>query len=349
MADEELRIGPEYFWAVSVVEAIGPIGGRYAATHWDGQVLISDKEPNLDYFERAMSSPDRPLIIPRRHLATVRAAIGRQHDDAGKKAPSQRQRQARWTALVEATGYTTTQVVEIMSPLPDLQGNPGAHPEARLNAALADIVTQDQLAAVWHESESAGLIRTDDVPSPEFSWSDRGPATPAAREMLAEIVRQQGREPDPQEIAAIAGELIGVPPDRRWTAMTGMIRGADGPGPAELRELTAGALRRGFEAAVKHPETGAADPAVAAQAVRTVGADPQSAARKAALELLDSGQPVFGLDPAMRSPRGAAGTDNRSDNRTGSRTDDRAGRATSGPRAWLSQWGSRRPEGPRGR
>ncbi|MFF0343353.1 hypothetical protein [Kribbella sp. NPDC004875] len=329
----QLRLGPEYFWAASVAESIGPIGGRYAAERWDGQVLIADQEPSLDYFEAAMSSPDRPLIIPRRHLETVRAAIGRKDGDTGKKAPTAKQLQDRWTALVEATAYTTTQVVEIMSPLPDLQGNPESHPEARLNAALADLVTQDQLAAVWQESESAELIRSEDVPSPHFSWSDRGPATPAAREMLAEVIRHQGREPGPQEIAAVAGALIGVPPDRRWAAMAGMIRGADESGLIDLRELAGGGLRRGFEAAVEHPETGAADPAVAAEAVRTVGADPKSAARKTALEVLDSGQPLFGLDPAQRSPRDAV----------------RTGGATTGPRGWLGRWGSKHAEGRGGR
>ncbi|TDW15821.1 hypothetical protein [Kribbella kalugense] len=294
MAGELLRLGTEYFWATSIIEAVDPVGGHYAAERWNGQVLVTDGEPSLALQENLMNSTDRPLILPRRHLETVREAIGRQNGDLLGKPASQLQ------DLVEATGYATSQAVELTCAIPDLQGNPGSGPETQLNSDLADIVTRDQLAMVWHESDSAELMPAGDLPSPEFSWPGRSASTAATRELLTAIVTQQGWEPTPANISATAHRLIAVPPDRRWAATTGMLLGADEPGRADLRELAGGELRRGFEAAVREPETGAA-----ALAVRGLLADPQGAARRTAMEALDAGQHLYGIDPALVPARGA--------------------------------------------
>ena len=268
-----LELGSDqHSWAWSIVEAVGQVADR--DVRWNGLVVVRDDGfiPSPDAGVSGLHALKSPLFMPARHADTVAEAYG-QKPATGKLAPAKAQE--RWAALVEATGQMTSQVVGLTAPLPDLTDSK-AYPEAAFNAGLSDVwTTPARLAAVWQLSESAELMLFDDVPEPVFSYAGTEPAASAARDVIAEITRLQGREATASDFSVISDELIQLPPDRRWDAVIEMAGAVHGIRSDVSRYRLAEDLRNNFLAAVEQGNPGSGTPASAvARAVRATTAEP---------------------------------------------------------------------------
>jgi hypothetical protein len=276
----------EYNWAWSIVDAVGPIVDR--DVRWRPHVVVHEMgfSPGPSAAVNALRSMDGPVILPQRLADAVREA------DARRRAGEQVQN--RWAELVEATGHATSQVVGLSSPVYDAIHRIGDE-EAALDAGLADVWTQERLPDVWRDCESARLIPAEQVP--DFSFAGRDPmAASAARDLIAELARQQGQES--ADFAAVSDELIAVKPDQRWDAVVGMLPGADALSEND-RWRVAEKLRRDFGEAVRvgNPEGGTpASPAAAAVHAVTAGSHPNQ---------LDPRLASIAHDPALSPARGA--------------------------------------------
>ncbi|HET6986766.1 MAG TPA: hypothetical protein VFI00_09125 [Kribbella sp.] len=276
----------EFNWAWSVVEAVTTVTDR--AVRWRGHVIVHETgfSPGPRAAVDALRSADGPVILPERLARAVREATARHKAGASV--------QDRSAELVEATGHASSQVVALSSPMYDAIHMLDAD-EAAFDTGLADVWTQERLREVWPHSESAALIPAERVP--DFSFAGRDPvAASAARDVIAELARQLGREP--ADFAAISDQLIAVKPDQRWDAVVRMLPGTDGLS-GDDRLSVAENLREDFGEAIKQGNPGAGTSASpAAEAVRAVTTGPRSSR-------LDPQLAGFAQDPAMRPAHGA--------------------------------------------
>jgi hypothetical protein len=275
----------EHSWAWSVVDAVGPIADR--DVRWNGTVAVGIT-PGRDTAVSRLHSPQPYLILPEHHADTLREAYDRQ-TGAAPRDESAAAVQDRWSALVDATGSMTSQVVRMTGPLPDLT-DPKAYPEVAFDDGLGDVwTTPERLAAVWQESDSAQLMLHDDVPSPSFAYAGTEPNASAVRDVIAEIARQQGREATPADYSVISDELIQLPPDRRWDAVIDSAGAVHGVRSDVSRYQLVETLRRDFLTAVEQGNPGSGTPdSAAARALRGVTAEP-----------LDAHLSAMTRDPAM--------------------------------------------------
>jgi hypothetical protein len=289
-------------WAESVASVSGP--GR-ADTRWGGQVLVhdTDRTPSLTTSESGLNGLQYSLSMLQQHVDAVE-----QTEAPGTVEGKQR----RWDTLVEATGYVASQATGLLSPFPDI--HPVGPVEADLNAGLADVWTQERLPQVWKQSDSAGLMSPDEVPSPHFTYAGRGPAAVATRDALTEVVRQHGHEPSSHDFVAACEALIVVPPDhQRWEALIDRLPDADKLSSEERRNLGYD-FRAMFKAslAAGDPQSGTADSRMSvtvrnlAATVRTAteGRTASPDARSA-----DGRTAAFARDGATLSPGRTPGSD----------------------------------------
>lgn len=236
-------------WGESIVEAVSERTNRFV--RWRGIDFVvrpNDRGPvNAVHLLR---SNDSPLFLPEDLADTVRRYAAGQP----KRGDAER--------LVQATGHTMSQSAGLSSPLFDHIG--GLHEqEAALDDGLADVWTQERLADLWPKTESARFVAAEEVP--DFAFAGRNPAAAAAaRELMTEIVRQQGPgEPvGPEDYAALSEALIATQPEERFGEILKLLPGTDELSPSDKFSAEV-ALRRGFAEAVAD-----GDPSRAATAVR---------------------------------------------------------------------------------
>jgi hypothetical protein len=249
---------PCFSWGDSIVEAVSETTDR--VVRWRGidfVVQSNDREP-MNAVD-SLRSNDSPLVLPEVLAGAVRRY------GAGEPARGDSER------LVRATGHTMSQAAGLSSPLFDNIG--GLHqPEADLDAGLADVWTQERLGKLWPKTESGRFIPVDEVP--DLAFDGRSPAAAAAaRELMTEIVRQQGpgAAVGPDDYAALSEALIAAKPEERYGEILKLLPGTDELSPSDQLRAEV-ALRNGFAEAVTKD-----DPSLAAAAVRTASEriDPQ--------------------------------------------------------------------------
>ncbi|WP_329003017.1 hypothetical protein OHA18_07320 [Kribbella sp. NBC_00709] len=249
---------PCFSWGDSIVEAVSETTDRFV--RWRGIDFVvrpDDREP-MNAVD-SLRSNDSPLVLPEELADTVRRY------GAGEPVQGDPER------LVRATGHTMSQAAGLSSPLFDNIG--GLHqPEADLDDGLADVWTQERLAKLWPKTESDRFVPVDEVP--DFAFAGRNPAAAAAaRELMTEIVRQQGpgAPVGPDDYAALSGALIATKPEERYGEILRLLPGTDELSRPDLFRAEV-ALRNGFTAAVEQN-----NPSLAADAVRTASAriDPE--------------------------------------------------------------------------
>ncbi|MFF0264707.1 hypothetical protein [Kribbella sp. NPDC004536] len=233
-------------WAESVAVIAGP---SRAQTRWNGEVMVrdTDRTPSATTSEFGLNGMQYSLFMLQQHVDAVQQT---------ESPATVEGKQRRWDTLVEATGYVASQSTGLLSPLADM--HPVGQVEADLNGGLADVLTQEQLPQLWKNSGSAQLMSPDEVPSPHFTYAGRGPAAAATRDVLTEIVRQQGQEPTSRDFVAACNELIVVPPDhQRWQALIDRMPDADKLSTEERRKF-GWDLRTRFKAALatEDPQSG---------------------------------------------------------------------------------------------
>jgi hypothetical protein len=249
---------PCFSWADSIVEAVSETTDR--VVRWRGIDLVvqpNDWKPMgaVD----ALRSNDSPLVLPEELADTVRRY------GAGEPVRGDSER------LVRATGHTMSQSAGLSSPLFDNIG--GLHqPEADLDAGLADVWTQERLGKLWPNTESGRFVPVEEVT--DFAFAGRNPAAAAAaRELMTEIVRQQGpgAPVGPDDYAALSEALIAAKPEERYGEILKLLPGTDELSPSDQLRAEV-ALRNGFAEAVAQK-----NPSLAAAAVRTASEriDPQ--------------------------------------------------------------------------
>lgn len=272
MANVLPEMRQEYFWAISVLEAVNVVSDR---DHhgWNGIVAIHDRESETARIGNVamLNGLEHPLILPQRHLDAVTQAMAAPAEDKA-------------AGLVEATAYLGSQSIRLASPLAD-RVHMTQQEEVDLNAGLADVWIQERLAAVWRASDSHEIL--PDV-KPDFSYPGGSPATSAARGLVSGLDSE--RTP-----AEICNQLLEVPPDRRWEAIVAMMPGGDTLSPDERENVYGAMLRTEFGNAVKLSDSGARE-AATARATREVAL----LLRPAAAEQIRLAQ-----DPALR-PAGSA-------------------------------------------
>ncbi|TCC41792.1 hypothetical protein [Kribbella speibonae] len=245
-------------WGESIVEAVSEKTNR--VVRWRGLDFVvrpNDRAPTDAV--HSLRSNDSPLFLPEELADTVRRYA------AGKPKRGDAER------LVRATGHTVSQSAALSSPLFDNIG--GLHEqEAALDDALADVWSQERLAELWPKTESGRFIPVDEVP--DFAFAGRNPAAAAAaRELMTEIVRQQGPGAPigPEDYAALSEALIATKPDERFGDILKLLPGTDELSPSDKFSAEVG-IRRGFAEAVAQ-----GDPSRAAAGVRRASEriDPQ--------------------------------------------------------------------------
>lgn len=285
-------------WAESVAVVAGP---SRAQTRWNGEVMVrdTDRTPSVTTSESGLNGLQYSLFMLQRHVDAV------QQTDPPKTVEG---RQRRWDTLVEATGYVAAQSTGLLSPLADM--HPVGQVEADLNAGLADVWTQERLPHVWKQSDSAGLMSPDEVPSPHFRYAGRGPAAAATRALLTEIVRQHGHEPSSHDFVAACEALVVVPPDhQRWQALIDRMPAADKLSDEERRKFGYD-LRGRFKAALaaEDPRSGTPDSRMSvmtrdlAAAVRTA-TDGRTASPDGRIASVDGRLAAFARDDALTPGR----------------------------------------------
>ncbi|TCC35155.1 hypothetical protein [Kribbella sindirgiensis] len=245
-------------WGESIVEAVSEKTNR--VVRWRGIDFVvrpNDRAP-MDAVH-SLRSNDSPLFLPEELADTVR----RHAAGAPKRGDAER--------LVEATGHTMSQSAGLSSELFDNIGGIYEQ-EADLDAGLADVWAQERLAELWPKTESGRFVPAGEVR--DFAFAGRNPAAAAAaRELMTEIVRQQGPGAPigPEDYAALSEALIKEKPEERFGEILKLLPGTDELSPSDRFSAEA-ALRRGFSEAVA---TG--DPSRAAAAVRRASEriDPQ--------------------------------------------------------------------------
>lgn len=265
-------------WGGSIVEAVSENANRLV--RWRGIDFVvrpNDREP-LNAVH-SLRSNDSPLFLSEDLADTVRRYAAGQP----KRGDAER--------LVQATGHTMSQSAGLSSPLFDNIG--GLHEqEAVLDDGLADVWTQERLAALWPKTESEQFVPAGEVP--DFAFAGRNPAAAAAaRELMTEIVRQQGPGAPigPEDYAALSDALIATKPEERFNEILELLPFSDELSPSDRFSAEA-ALRRGFAEAVAE-----GDPSRAVTAVRRASEriDPQLR------RLVD--------DPALVTPGRTPGSD----------------------------------------
>ncbi|RZU19163.1 hypothetical protein EV645_1373 [Kribbella rubisoli] len=248
---------PCFSWGDSIVEAVSETTDRLVRWRGIDFVVRPNDRPGMSAVD-SLRSNDSPLVLPEELADAVRRY--------GAGTPEQGDRER----LVQATAHTTSQSVGLSSPLFDNIG--GLHqPEADLDDGLADVWTQERLSELWSRTESAQFVPAEDVP--DFAFAGRNPAAAAAaRELMTEIVRQQGgTTAEPEDYAALSDWLISQKPEERYGEILSLLPGTEELSPRDLlrAEVT---LRNGFTEAVAKD-----DPSLAAAAVQTASEkiDPQ--------------------------------------------------------------------------
>jgi hypothetical protein len=245
-------------WGESIVEAVSETTNR--VVRWRGIDFVvrpNDREPMNAV--HSLRSNDSPLFLPEELADTVR----RYGAGEPKRGDAER--------LVRATGHTMSQSAGLSSPLFDNIGGLHAQ-EADLDDGLADVWTQERLPELWPKTESGKFVPVGEVQ--DFAFVGRNPAAAAAaRELMTEIVRQQGpgAPVGPEDYAALSEALIATKPEERFGEILKLLPGTDELSPSDTFSAEA-ALRRGFAEAVAK-----GDPSLAAAAVRRASEriDPQ--------------------------------------------------------------------------
>ncbi|MGW6201022.1 hypothetical protein ACWF0M_33085 [Kribbella sp. NPDC055110] len=245
-------------WGESVVEAVSEATNR--VVRWRGiDVVVQPNNREPMNAVHSLRSNDSPLFLPEELADAVRRY------DAGKPARGDSER------LVRATGHTMSQSAGLSSPLFDHIG--GLHEqEAVLDEGLADVWTQERLAKLWPKTDSARFVPVAEVP--DFAFAGRNPAAAAAaRDLMTEVVRQQGpgAPVGPDDYAALSEALIATKPEDRFDEILKLLPGTDELSPPDRLRAEV-ALRNGFAEAVAKD-----DPSLATAAVRTASEriDPQ--------------------------------------------------------------------------
>ncbi|MGW6282766.1 hypothetical protein [Kribbella sp. NPDC055071] len=219
-------LAQEADWAGSILDAVGSVAER-APERWDGDIAVADADAAISTADTAdaMHAFKSPLIMPRRVFTTVKDAFDRRDGVASARQPSATTLQSHWDAVVAATGSMAATAYQKIGPIPDIQGQ--VMPEdLALDAGLAGVWTEEQLAAIARHPEAVQLMSPDGVPDPHFRYQG-GPETSATRDLLSEVLRQQGKEVSSENYVSLCNELKLVPPDRRWTAVAAMMPGAE--------------------------------------------------------------------------------------------------------------------------
>jgi hypothetical protein len=293
VAKGEQKLGsPQHSWAWSVVEAVGEVADR--DVRWDGTVVV----------RAADISPIGYGAVSRMHQLQTYVELDEADADAigdasaharSKRPETAEQVQARWSALVQATGHATAEVIRLTAP-PIRRENPEAYSEAALHHGLGDVwVTPPRLIAVWEQSESARLTLYDDPEQLSFDYTGDEPAASAARDVIAEIARQQGRLPTESDYAVISDELLQVDPGRLFDEVVEQASVIHGTRADMPRDKAVETLRNDFLAAVEQGNPGAGTPdSAAARAVRAVTAESLTH-----VDLIDRRLAQLASDPAL--------------------------------------------------
>jgi hypothetical protein len=269
-------LAQEADWAGSVLDAVGDVAER-APHRWDGGIGVSESVGSISTSEAedVLHVEKRPLIMPRRVFTTIKDAFDRRDGRQVGKPPSADELQSQWDDVVRATGYMAAQAYQKTGPMAGLQGHIVPE-EIALDEGLAGVWTGERLAEVEAKRQGDKLLSPDGVPDPHFRFAG-GPATAATRDLLSEVLRQQGKELSSENYVSLCNTLQVVPSHQRWAAIAQLLPGGEKFEPEILGPMTEVMLRPKFGAAVDDPGS------TASQALREVavmlkrGADRQEA------------------------------------------------------------------------
>jgi hypothetical protein len=160
--------------------------------------------------------------MPQQVFTAAKRAFGRLHDHPIRQ-PSASALQSQWDEVIRATGDITAQAYQKIGPMAAIQGQVSLA-DIALEAGLADVWTQEELRTVAQNPRTVKLMSPDGVPNPHFSYRARL-ETSATRDLLSEVLRQQGKELTSENYSSLCTELKLVPPDKRWTAIARMLPG----------------------------------------------------------------------------------------------------------------------------